>query len=452
MVKNIDKNTNKNIEIVGKDTGEIKVEAVGYKVSYFIFSIFVSMIVIFFYHQGFLPIDIITIPILTLVIYFLMVYFAEIQSRKSKEEFITEKYISHNESIPSVQDIMEQLQGSSENDGPQTQVDVPVPPQTSVLPPPVSPQTSVLPPPVPPQTSTQLSVDTSLGEESQLTNPPSQEENPNPYPQPYPIYPQKSKVSLPSEEEVQEVIMEVVGEEVSSDGKKQQFIDQKQKQIALMQKRKVPNLTNQSDQSLQPININVSYNNNRPLSINDFPSGKISLDDLKRKSNENNYTFDPGLTGQYSQKLKNTINTNTNTNTNIDNRQDLNNTNLQMPINSFLPSAKKKTVSSPVNNFTENLALADMNQGYYPQYLENPLNKDKNPTNILNILEESKSNKLNDIYSENNNDTVVNPEKWKNFFLGNEAKDTICSQNQNTPCPVLLNNYWSEYKPIDDSS
>jgi hypothetical protein len=413
MVKNIEKDTNENIEIVGKDTGSLKVEAVGYKVSYFIFSIFVSMIVIFFYHQGFQPIDIITIPILTLVIYFLMVYFAEIQSKKSKEEFITENYISHNESIPSVQDIMEQYkdkQKQEESSGEENQLTyTPAEEETHQ-----------------PEEETHRRYP-QPEEETHRRYPQPEEETHRRYPQPeeetHRRYPQPEEETHRRYPQPEEETTQVTEEEVKNNGKKQQFVDQKQKQITLMQKRKVPNLTNRSDQSVQPININVSYNNNRPLSINDFPSEKISLDDLKRKNNVNNYTFDPGLEGQYS----------------------------QMPVNSFLPSAKKKTVSSPVNNFTQNLALADMNQGYYPQYLENPLNKNKNPTDILHILEESKSNKLNDIYSENNSDTVVNPEKWKNFFLGNESKDTICSQNQNAPCPVLLNNYWSEYKPIDDS-
>ena len=102
-----------NLEIITKNEKDVDVEVIGYKVSYFIFSLFTAMVFIYFVHRGFQPIDIITIPVLTLVIYFIMVYFAEIQSKKNKEQFITENYINHNESIPSIQDIMEQYQNDS---------------------------------------------------------------------------------------------------------------------------------------------------------------------------------------------------------------------------------------------------------------------------------------------------------------------------------------------------
>jgi hypothetical protein len=229
-----------------------------------------------------------------------------------------------------------------------------------------------------------------------------------------------------------------------------------------MNDRKNPNtnMKNEVDDSTQPININISYNNNRPLSINDFPSMKVGVDGMK-KADENRFRFDTGL------KQNNSNSGNTTNNSYVDNSQTENNTlnnintKLDMLINSgnidsgnnnlLVPSKKKQTASSvppPVNDFTRNLALSDMNQAYYPQYLENPLNRDKNPMNIMNVLEESKSDKLKKIYNDKkNSDTIVDPEMWKKYFVGNES-NTICGKD-NAPCPVLLNNYWSEYKPVE---
>jgi hypothetical protein len=75
-----------------------------------------------------------------------------------------------------------------------------------------------------------------------------------------------------------------------------QFADQKQMQIAGMNQGMVNDeselpgfsLSNRSSDSYAPVNINVSYNNNRPVSINDFTEQEYgrSLD---------NYLFDKGF-------------------------------------------------------------------------------------------------------------------------------------------------------------
>jgi hypothetical protein len=75
-----------------------------------------------------------------------------------------------------------------------------------------------------------------------------------------------------------------------------QFADQKQMQIAGMNQGMVNDeselpgfsLSNRSTDAYAPVNINVSYNNNRPVSINDFTEQEYgrSLD---------NYLFDKGF-------------------------------------------------------------------------------------------------------------------------------------------------------------
>ena len=395
-----------NIEIITKKGENVDVEVVGYKVSYFVFALFTSMVFIFFVHKGFQPIDIVTIPIFTLVIYFIMVYFAEIQSKKNKETFITENYINHNESIPSIQDIMEQYQSNMPGEEVQQEMNNTTPEEMPIVP--------------------------VATEEYNLV---PEEEN-------Y-MYPQMNM-----EEQESEVIL--VDEASSGTKNNNTYTDKKQAQIRDMNRKKDPNMNNNSDDSVQPININISYNNNRPVSINDFPSMKVGVEGLK-KGDENQYRFDTGL-----RPIENKTNNNNNFVDNNNSRNNINNSRVNMMLNSgnnnelLAPTKKKQTASSvppPVNDFTRNLALSDMNQAYYPQYLENPLNKDKNPMDIHNILEESKTNKLKQLYNNGNNDTIVNPEQWKKYFAGNET-DTICGKD-NAPCPVMLNNYWSEYKPVE---
>jgi hypothetical protein len=416
-----------NLKIITKNEKDVDVEVIGYKVSYFIFSLFTAMVFIYFVHRGFQPIDIITIPVLTLVIYFIMVYFAEIQSKKNKEQFITENYINHNESIPSIQDIMEQYQNDSSEEMNNES-------ESTIMPAPVA---------------------NNLNMQEEST--PIPEESPM-----MPVMPEESSMMpvMPEESPMMPVMPEESPMMPSNNSK--DFMDNKQKQIKEMNDRKNPNtnMKNEVDDSTQPININISYNNNRPLSINDFPSMKVGVDGMK-KADENRFRFDTGL------KQNNSNSGNTTNNSYVDNSQTENNTlnnintKLDMLINSgnidsgnnnlLVPSKKKQTASSvppPVNDFTRNLALSDMNQAYYPQYLENPLNRDKNPMNIMNVLEESKSDKLKKIYNDKkNSDTIVDPEMWKKYFVGNES-NTICGKD-NAPCPVLLNNYWSEYKPVE---
>jgi hypothetical protein len=75
-----------------------------------------------------------------------------------------------------------------------------------------------------------------------------------------------------------------------------QFFDQKQMQISEMNQGEISteseipgfSLSNRSTDAYAPVNINVSYNNNRPVSINDFTEKEYgrSLD---------NYLFDKGF-------------------------------------------------------------------------------------------------------------------------------------------------------------
>jgi len=119
-------------------------------------------------------------------------------------------------------------------------------------------------------------------------------------------------------------------------------------------------LSNRNSETINPININVSYNNNRPYTVNDFNNADIDKNRSKRlKPNDiNNYRFDDGC---------------------------------MKPSNS------------------------NINQKYYPAYLKNPLNKNQP--------------KVSDNYEVKMMKRILN--------------------EQNDPSPVCLEKPWSEWKPID---
>jgi hypothetical protein len=123
-------------------------------------------------------------------------------------------------------------------------------------------------------------------------------------------------------------------------------------------------LSNRNTDTLNPININVSYNNNRPFTVNDFNNPDIDKNTLngKKITDINSYRFDDGC--------------------------------------------MNRSVKSGIDN---------MNQKYFPAYLENPLNKNQP--------------KVDDNYEMKMMKRILN--------------------EQNDPSPVLLENPWSEWKPLD---
>ena len=133
-------------------------------------------------------------------------------------------------------------------------------------------------------------------------------------------------------------------------------------------------LTNRNSDTNNPININVSYNNNRPYTVNDF----------------NNEDIDKNVSERFKNKdMKN---------------NDMKNNDINKY--RFDDGCMNRSVKSGIDN---------INQKYNPAYLKNPLNKNQP--------------KVNDNYE---------VKMMKN----------ILSQ-QNDPSPVLLENPWSEWKPLD---
>jgi outer membrane biosynthesis protein TonB len=127
-------------------------------------------------------------------------------------------------------------------------------------------------------------------------------------------------------------------------------------------------LSNRNSDTINPININVSYNNNRPFTVNDFnnPENERNTqngqESGKRTTDINSYRFDDGC--------------------------------------------MNRSVKSGIDN---------INQKYFPAYLENPLNKNQP--------------KVDDNYEMKMMKRILN--------------------EKNDPSPVLLENPWSEFKPLD---
>ena len=168
-----------------------------------------------------------------------------------------------------------------------------------------------------------------------------------------------------------------------------------------------------------PININVSYNNNtKPISVESNFEIEEKIKDINR------YRFDDG------HQKKNT------------------------PTNpASLETTTRSTLASPVNNTTVNAALSNMNQKYYPAYLENPLNKDQPGTSIGSIFnsEEYENDlKKQEKYNQRANREILLRKKphWTQSNYEANMMNKILNE-KNSPAPVLLNSVWSEWKPTD---
>ena len=124
-------------------------------------------------------------------------------------------------------------------------------------------------------------------------------------------------------------------------------------------------LTNRNSETNNPININVSYNNNRPYTVNDFNNADIdkNLPNSLKKNDINTYRFDDG-------------------NMNRSVRSENNNMN---------PS------NTPQND--------NMNQKYYPSNIKNPLNK--NQSNDPKVNENYELKTMRRILNEKNDPSPV---------------------------------------------
>ena len=317
-------------------------QIIGYRISYLVFAIFVSCLIVFTIHKGFHSQDIITIPIFAILLFLIIDFSAKSMYQNKMEKFFVEGFESRLQQRFTKDALSEEENNIS---GKKFQ----------------------------------------LGEEEMYKKPVMEEEMRKKFPvmeeemqRKFPLNEILKKMPVMEEEETYNKY-EPVGEKkpetpsaskpsaTPNGDKKAKEATNKQEERPDINKHVMDDgnkgLSNRNTDTLNPININVSYNNNRPLTVNDFNNPDIDKNTQNRigsgrTTDINSYRFDDGC-------------------------------------------------KSGIDN---------VNQKYFPAYLENPLNKNQPKVDDNNYEMKMMKRILNE---------------------------------KNDPSPVLLENPWSEWKPLD---
>jgi hypothetical protein len=331
------------------------------RLSYFIFSVFVSTLFVYLLHRTFTPNDIINIPVLAIIIYLIINYSAEITYEKKLEKFLNQQ------SDSSISDMMENFDGAgssllkklsafSEEDEarkpnqgdqsmklPTNQIQMEEENRPSVPAPQVFPQEeeTLFLPSQPVQQQPQQ-------EETRFLQP-QQEEKKQSGPQP--IQEEESKYY--------EIIIEKNPKEEQAMKK-----ESKRPNVNKYLENKKHQMTNKLTRSINPININVSYNN--PVALNGFNNPDTNM---------NRYRFDSGLESGFGSGFGNN------------------------------GSSYGQSNDSPTNSV------------YYPSYLDNLLNKNVGGTEIQAVRQQSnyEQDRQRQILTETNSPAPI--------MLGNEGSE-----------------------------
>jgi len=327
------------------------------RLSYFIFAVFVSTLFVYLLHRTFTPNDIINIPVLAIIIYLIINYSAEITYEKKLEKFMNQQ------SDSSISDMMENFDGAgssllkrlsafseeeekmrpSEGDQsmklPVNQIQSEEENKPSVPAPQVFPQeeeNKFLPSQPSPQP--QQEEETQFLP-SQPVQPPQQEQ-------------EKQNVPQPLQEE-ENKYYSIIGEK---NPKEEQAMKKESKRpnINKYLENKKHQMTNKLVRSINPININVSYNN--PVALNGFNNPDTNM---------NRYRFDSGLESGLG----------------FDNNG----------------SSYSQSRDTPPNST------------YYPSYLDNPLNKNVGGTQTSAVRQESnyERDRQNEILDQKNSPAPI---------------------------------------------
>lgn len=341
------------------------------RLSYFIFAVFVSTLFVYLLHRTFTPNDIINIPVLAIIIYLIINYSAEITYEKKLEKFLNQQ------SDSSISDMMENFDGAGSNllkklstfseeeesrepnqgdqsrNLPANQIQIEEENKPLVPAPQVFPQeeeTRFLPrqPPQKQQEEETRFLQPKPQQQEEETRflsrqPPQQEEEARPKM----MYQEQEEQTgpRPYQEEEEGKYYAIIGEtnpKVEQAKKK----ESKRPNVNKYLETKNHQMKNKLVRSINPININVSYNN--PVALNGFNNPDTNM---------NKYRFDSGLDFD------------------IDDN------------NRYPPSNRKRNCK---NCFDNNDSIKDsVNSTYYPSYLDNPLNKNVGGTEIPAVRQQS---------------------------------------------------------------
>ena len=334
-------------------------QIIGYRISYIVFSIFVSCLIVFTIHKGFQRQDIITIPIFAILLFLIIDFSAKSMYQNKIEKFFTEGFESRLQERFTKENLLEEENVNSQM-------------EERIIEKPIMEEESFRKVPMEEEGFRKVPM-----EEESFRKVPMEEESFRKFPME-----EESFREVPMEEEETYQKYAPVADKPSqkpssskpsstpNGDKKAKEATDKQEERPDINKHLMDDgnkgLSNRNSETVNPININVSYNNNRPFTVNDFNNPDIDKNGSngsgkgQKMTDINSYRFDDGC----------------------------------------------KSVNSGIDN---------INQKYSPAYLENPLNKNQP--------------KVNDNYEMKMMKRILN--------------------EQNEPSPVLLENPWSEWKPID---
>jgi len=414
-----------------------------FQLGYFVFSFFVACVLIYFFHQGFQPIDILYIPVLTVIIFLCIDIVAKFTITKNTESFINENFIDY---IPT-DNTIEHLTGGfnsdpiiSEDEIPQiTPVQNNIPTTMSMMDeeeitltptPEKTPELTLAPNTTPMMTTPMMT--TPMMTTPMMTTPMMTT--------PMMTTPMMTTPMMTTPMMTTPMMTKSMGDYGTDGGsggggggqmnnrlKPKEDIPSGEDGIDINKFHMdsgldMPEMSNQNKNATKPINININYNNDRPYTHNDFSQRKFTESSERRRGGG---------------------------------------------VASACPAGD---LLDPVNQTTVNAALSNMNQSYYPAYLENPLNKYQNGTSIKSTLKsarETKNETQKLMENERMNKEIMEEEygaERKNLLRANPKMESrkekiskyldnslqkICNNPNNDPAPVLLNDVWSEFKPLD---
>lgn len=305
-------------------------QIIGYRISYLVFSIFVSCLIVFTIHKGFQKQDFITVPIFAILLFLIIDFSAKSMYQNKMEKFLTEGFESR---------LLDRFNNESqEEENGVTSKLIPTEEEMTRKVPVMEEEMTRKVPVMEEETAEEETLQKYAPVGDKPTEKPSASK-----PSSTPNGDKKAKEATDKQEERPDI-----NKHLMDDGNN--------------------GLSNRNSETINPININVSYNNNRPFTVNDFnnPENERNTqngqESGKRTTDINSYRFDDGC--------------------------------------------MNRSVKSGIDN---------INQKYFPAYLENPLNKNQP--------------KVDDNYEMKMMKRILN--------------------EQNDPSPVLLENPWSEWKPLD---
>lgn len=346
------------------------------RLSYFIFAVFVSTLFVYLLHRTFTPNDIINIPVLAIIIYLIINYSAEITYEKKLEKFLNQQ------SDSSISDMMENFDGAGssllkklsafseeeempkQNQGdqsmklPANQIQMEEENKPSIPAPQVflqEEETRFLPnQPVQQQQQQE--------EETRVLQPQEEETRPSMM-----MYQEEKEQSGPQPiQEEESKYYAIIGEKNPKEEQARKK-ESKRPNVNKYLENKKHQMINKLTRSINPININVSYNN--PVALNGFNNPDTNM---------NKYRFDSGLESGFGFGFGSGSGFGNN------------------------GSSYGQSNDSPTNSV------------YYPSYLDNPLNKNVGGTEIQAVRQQSnyEQDRQKQILTETNSPAPV--------MLGNE--------------------------------